>query len=254
MDTLKNNIIKLFPVLFLGLIFWSSCQKQDLDTPPVNQLHPDSIITIGELRALYKGQPVRLANSGKSLFATITMDQASGNIYKQAYIQDHTGGINVRLSQNGNLAVGDSVRISLKGALLNAYQNMLQLDSVDGAKKIIKQASGKNLEPKVVTINDILAGGYQAQLIKLENVQFINSELGLPWGDAINQATVNRNLQDCTGKTIIVRTSGYADFAGKKLPEGNGSIIAIVGQFGTTWQLYVRSDKEALFDQERCAK
>ncbi|MBW6481113.1 MAG: choice-of-anchor J domain-containing protein, partial [Bacteroidales bacterium] len=135
---------------------------------------------------------------------------------------------------------------------ISYFNNMLQLDSVDGTRQIVKQASEKYIEPEVVTINDIKAGGHQARLVKLENVQFLESELGQTWADGINLLSVNRTLQDCENNIIIVRTSGYADFANDLLPEGNGSFIGIVGQFGDVWQLYVRDPQELGMSDERC--
>jgi hypothetical protein len=53
--------------------------------------------------------------------------------------------------------------------------------------------------------------------IKLKGVQFIDADLYKPY--ASGSSTTNRTLTDCTGKTIILRTSNFATFAGKDVSE-----------------------------------
>lgn len=229
------------------------CSKDEKDTPPIAHLPSDSILTLADLRAMIiPGQTYSFGNSGKNLYATVTMDELNGNIYRQAYIQDGTSAVNLRMNPSATLRVGDSIRVALKGTTISYFNNMFQLDSLNGRTNIVLQARDKNLEPETVTISDILSGGYQAKLVKLENVQFIPAELGQTWADGINKINVNRTLQDCDNNTIIVRTSGYADFADDVLPEGRGSFTGIVGQFGDVWQLYVRDPKELQMNEERC--
>jgi len=251
MNIFKNLRSGIIFLIIAG--FFANCEKQDTDIPPIAIISPDSILTLGEIRdMIVPGETFTFSNTGQQLFATVTMDERNGNIYRQAYIQDNTGAINLRMALTANLKVGDSIRVSLDGSSISYFNNMLQLDSVNGPRQIVKQAEGKFLEPAVVTIDDIKSGGYQAQLVKLENVQFLESELDSTWADAINLRSINRTLQDCDNNTIIVRTSGYADFANEKLPSGNGDFIGIVGQFGQVWQLYVRDPNELGMDNERC--
>ncbi len=50
-----------------------------------------------------------------STYGVVVGDESSGNIYKNSYVQDSTGAINLRLINPGGLYVGDSIRIYLKG-------------------------------------------------------------------------------------------------------------------------------------------
>ncbi len=247
------RILRGGAIFLLFAVLFTNCEKEETDIPPIATVNPDSIVTLVDIRdMIVPGETYTFRNTGKQLFATVTMDQRNGNIYRQAYIQDPSGAVNLRMALSADLTVGDSIRLAIDGATISYFNNMLQLDSVDGTKQIVKQASEKYIEPEVVTINDIKAGGHQARLVKLENVQFLESELGETWADGINLFNVNRTLQDCENNTIIVRTSGYADFANALLPEGNGSFIGIVGQFGDVWQLYVRYPGELTMTNERC--
>lgn len=246
---IRNISIRL--LLALLVVFVAACQKDDVDHPPYNELDSGSIITIQQLRAMYSGQPVRFSENF-SVFGVITTDERTGNFYRSHYIQDETGAINIRLDSGVTLAVGDSVRLSMKGTILSAYNNMLQVDSVLYGKNLITQERGINVAPKVVTISQITAGGMQGQLIKLENVQFVQGQLGMTYADPLNQLTMNRDLEDCDGNRIIVRTSGFATFAGSQVAQGNGSLVAIVSVFGSTWQLLLRDLNEVIMEGERC--
>jgi hypothetical protein len=152
---------------------------------------------------------------------------------------------------SGGLYEGDSIRIKLDGLILSMYAGMMQIDSVDVHKNIVKIATMRDLEPEVVTIDQILTGQYDAKLVKIENVQFKDVYLGTTYADKENLITMNKGIENEFGDTIIVRTSGYASFADKAIPEGRGSIIAVVSKFNEDWQLLIRSSYEVDFANRR---
>lgn len=237
-------------LLLAGITLFSVSCKKEFDTPPIKTIPEGNRITIADLKAMYQGSPLKITDE-LSMFAVVTMDEQSGNIYKEAYIQDETGAINLRLLSSGGLYQGDSVRVFLKGTVLSTYNQMMQLDSVDVDNNIIKQATKKDRQPDVYTDISQVTTGQQAKLIIIENVQFVASELGNTYADGINLMSQSRTLEDSLGNTIIVRTSGYANFANETLPQGSGTIIAIVSQFNSTLQLLIRNPSEVVFNNPR---
>ncbi len=249
---------KIFVLIGMIVFMLTSCIHDDFDEPPIKNIPEGKILTIEELRQIYYDS---VRNIGKefyrftddySVFAIVSMDELSGNIYRSIYIQDHTHAISLRLTSPGGLYLGDSVRLYLKGTVIGSYREMIQLDSVNTEKNIIKQATNKLVEPEIVTIQQILNGGFQAKLIKLEDVQFAEKELGKTYADNINKLAMSHDLENCIGQKLIVRTSGHAYFAGDKLPEGRGSLIAIASQYNDVWQLLIRSTDEVLLTKTRC--
>jgi hypothetical protein len=94
-----------------------------------------------------------------------------------------------------------------------------------------------------------------AKLIEIDNVEFKSTEIGQTWADAVNLASVNHTLVECSSTNeIIVRTSGYANFAGQQIPSGNGKFIGILGKYGTDYQLYVRTPDELNMKNPLCNK
>ena len=239
--------IRLFYIVFFALSLFAC--KREYDSPPLNQLPENGIISIAQLRSM--AFPHKFVGD-TSIFGVITMDEQTGNIYKNVYIQDTSGaGMNLRLLSSGGVIQGDSVRVSLKGTILTQFDGMLQLDSVDIDDNIVTQSTGNIVEPKTVTIAEINSS-IQAQLIRLEGVEFSGMDVGGTWADGDNQASLNRMLVNCFGDEVIVRTSGYANFANEVIPSDNGSIIGVVGQYNTDMQLYIRTPLEAQMADPRC--
>jgi hypothetical protein len=235
----------LLAVVLLG------CEK-DLDSPPsTNVLDPGKKLTIGQLRALYQNSEI-VFNDDKYFFGVITTDERSGNFYRSHYIQDETGAINIRVDTGIDILEGDSVRVSLNGVKLSEYNKMLQVDGLVYGKNVVRQARGHSIEPALTTIAQIRQGNMQGQLIKLEGVQFLPGELNKTYADPVNQTSQNREITDCDGDRIIVRTSGFANFAGTKVAQGNGRFVGIVSVFGTTWQLLIRNLDELDMIGTRC--
>ena len=245
--------MKKLTFLFAAILVLGACKKEP-ETPPVNTLDESKIITIDSLRNWQKSVSpgsVMITDSLQT-FGVISMDESEGNIYKNLYVQDKGVGINVRLQVASDYKVGDSVRISLYGTELSEYSGVIQLNNVHPDSMIIRQSSGNAVAPEITTIPEITLED-EGKLVKLENVQFTNPELSKTYADAMNQSSQNRLLEDCNGNTIIVRTSGFADFADETVAQGNGSLIAIVSRFSTDIQLYIRDFDEIEMEGGRCS-
>ncbi len=247
-----NISIKLFNskiIIVLSVIgILSACQKK-YDEPNVSFPQAGTTISMDTLLSWYQGYPIKFTEN-YSLYTTVTMDEEDGNIYRSVYVQSGDKAINVRLLNSGGLYKGDSIRIDLKGTTLNQYNGVMQLDSVDIDKNIVKLDVNKDVPPLVTTI-DQLNTNLQSRLIKLENVQFIAPELGGTYADKANLQSKDIIIEDVNGNTAIVRNSGYANFADELVAEGSGSIVCIVGVFGNNVQLLIRSFAEINMNNPR---
>jgi hypothetical protein len=244
------KILKILLITLSTLFIFNSCKKE-FDKPPVKELPIGSVYTIQQVRDLFQGASVKFTEDF-SFYGVITMDESSGNIYRNVFIEDGTAALNLRLNNSGGIYQGDSVRVYLKGTILGSYNGMLQLDSVDVDFNIIKQKTKIAKNPTVVTIDEVNTGDYQSKLVKIEGVEFIGADLGQTYANAVTQQSMNRTITDCSNNTVLVRSSGYADFAGQTVATGSGSIIAVVGEFNGTIQLYVRNTNEVVMIEERC--
>ncbi|MCC6838771.1 MAG: choice-of-anchor J domain-containing protein [Flavobacteriales bacterium] len=251
----RRTVLLALPMLLATAI---GCKKE-FDSPPVRTIPEGSVLTIAQLKALYQGAPVHFADSlAQSVYAVVTADEQNGNLYKNLYVQDHTGAMAIRLLNSGGLYQGDSIRIYLPGTVLSPYNGLMQIDSVDVDNNVVKQATGVYVAPTPTTITALASeagpgGALQSKLITLAGVEFVDSTGTLTYADPVNQVTVNRDLEDCnSGNTIIVRTSGYANFAGQHLPTGKGTFTGIASWFGSSPQLYIRNISEVQMTGPRC--
>lgn len=239
----------LIALPFLALL--TACDK-DFDSPPKQTAPVGSVRTIAQLKAMYTLNPVHF-DSAMSVYAVVNSDENDGNFYKNVYVQDSTGGLCLRLLSSGGIYIGDSVRIYLPGTVLSPYNGLMQLDSVNVDVNIIKQATLRPIAPIVTTIDQLDPVAMQSMLVRLDNVEFATGEVvGGLWADPVGQQSVNHTLTDCNGNQVLVRTSGYANYAGHPLPQGKGSFLGVLGVYGADLQLYARTEHEVTLNGPRC--
>ncbi len=251
-----------FIILSLVGLSLASCERKydaPLLTEPSVEVGKEGMLTIAEYKNKFYKTPEkegRLIEEDFAIRAVVVGNDVSGNIYKQIYVQDATGGISIGIDQNniGNdYQVGQEVFIKLQGLAATSYGGQVQIGMqktqsnripYEIVKKHILKDKWPNLEkaqPKVTTIgelNDAMVG----TLIKLENVYFV---LGgeKPFADqAFNN--INRELKDPKGNMLYVRNSKYATFANDIMPKGNGTVVGILSKFNNDYQLFIRTSDD----------
>ena len=277
-EKIMKKIIRIYTVaaVLSSLIFIVSCSDNNETPPPVKDFIAGEIVTVQQVKALYADQlaisdytqrhPVEI-DSDWALKGVITAsDKKDGNFYKEAYIEDATGGLRLIFDSTSGLYIGDSVIVNVKGLFIGDYGNFWQLGGVpyyeaDGDIRVggmnmdnqcLKLSTGNQTYPAEVTVTQAKNSAYLGKLVRLDDVQFTDAMTGLTWADAETQATENRTLEDCNDKTIIVRTSGYSSAAGDMLPTGNGTITGILTIYTGTYQLLVRDFDEVDMSGTRC--
>ncbi|MDX1941498.1 MAG: DUF5689 domain-containing protein [Saprospiraceae bacterium] len=257
-------------ILFL-LVGFTACIDQEFDEPPVDGVDPGltANATIAELKALYKSGTYTPIEQDLVVKGVVVADDRSGNYFRSFILQDASAGIEILINLTNAYnfyPVGRELFIKCQGLVLGEYNGVIQLGGYvyieDGAQQlgdiqaldehIIKGKRGTVPEPKIKTINT-LGPGDISTLVRLENVEFAGSEVGLPISDQVGRQTLNRTVLDCNGGKITLRTSGFAIFANKLIPEGNGTITAIYSVFGTTKQLYIRDYSDIVMNDPRCS-
>ena len=244
---MKRLSILLAAGLALG---FASCEKE-FDTPPIKEIPVGTIETISDLRAMYTGVDSVFVND-LTIRAVVVTDETTGNFYKETYIKDNTGGIKLRFTSSSSLSIGDSIRVQLNGGTLTEYNGMLSVDNLDPDESNVILENNVTVNPLVTTLDQVTAA-MQGQFIQIDNVEFPSNEVGTTWADPINQFSINHNLTDCSSNVVLVRTSGYSNFAGEVIPSGNGSLIGVVGVFGSDVQLFIRNPNELTMNGVRCA-
>lgn len=263
MKSTKIYTTILATTLLLGCLLFSC--KKNLSEPPTRAVATGPSITIQQLRNMYNGANIKFT-SNTILTGVVTCDEFSGNLYKQVYIRDnsgsfaatnHYGAISLHFLQgaSGFINTGDSIAINLNGSLLDkSGGGSLQIDSIIPIDQIRHLKVGLNPQPLSVTIPQLntytsaMGGGFifDGQLVQLNNVEFVSSEVGTTY--AIPQMfpaapkNVNKYLGDSLKNTIVTYNSGYANFAQNNIliPNNSGSIVGVANLY-TTMQFTIRS-------------
>jgi hypothetical protein len=280
MRNMKNkhlNWLVMFVLAITTVSIIAACNKK-FDEPDTTFVDPNLPITmtLKELKALLPtaGTVVEITQD-KTISGIVVADDKSGNFYKSISIQDATGGVSLRLDGTNlynNYPVGRRIYINIKGLCLGEYGGMVQLGAINKStspasqtpipqnlfdKFVIKGGFGNVITPKVfASISDLkttLQDTVQNTLIQLENFQFASADTLKTFADpSLASSAVNLNIQNCSGNSIILRTSSYSNFAGIQVPKKKGTITAIYTFFNGTKQLLIRDTSDVQFVNDRC--
>ena len=190
--------------------------------------------------------------------------------YKQLVIQDETGGIEMRIDVTdlfSQYPPGRQVYVLLKGLWLGDFNGLIQLGAaVTGSgndrelsripetlssQVIVPGTFGNEVEPNVLSVDE-LQFSHVSTLVQLNDVQFISSDAGVTYADPVNELSRNLEVEDCSQDRVIVRTSGFATFAGELTPTGKGMITGVLGVFGSDLQVLMRDLGDVYMDSVRC--
>lgn len=260
MKKLRNIALPLLASLALF-----ACEK-DYDAPLLTEPEytgPEANITIKDLRAqtaaATQDAPVVLTQE-QVLKAVVTANDESGNIFKKIYLEDETGAIEMEVDQSSvynYYPVGQTVYIDLKGLSISVFGDEQQLGHPEGEKfrtpweefekHVIRDGWANPENAKPLELDDISVintdpEAYKFKLVTLKGVTFQNGGTAI---FAPESSTGHEEaITDAHGNTLVVRTSGYANFAANKLPKGKGNLTGILGRFRGNWQFTIRTAED----------
>ncbi len=264
MITFQKLIIAILAVFSLT---FTACKKDKFDEPPINFSDPNlANSSIANLKALFtNGNPITITDD-IIIGGVVTADDKTGNFYKQIVIQDSTGAIPILINKSGlnaDYPVGRKVYVKCKNLVLGQYGNNVQLGGFiefTGAqpsvgniissladKVIVKGPYVGPLAPKQISrISDLNFTTDQSMLIELDPVEFLTSDANQVYADVVNENSLSRNIKDCFGDIIAIRTSNFASFANSRTPNAGVKlkIIGVYSVFNSTRQLAIREVSE----------
>lgn len=222
---------------------------------------------------IYSGIIVDNVEQPEYLEAIVVSSDEGGNFYKSMYLQpvDGSKGFNISLDiVNGyaqKFQPGKKVFVKINGlAFANptTFAGGLILGAAPTAVYAVDRIAAHNVQsvltPTCETVNedDILhtitidqakTDTYLNTLVEIENVQFE--------GDC---GTFDANLTDTSdssiyisdgAKSLVIRTSRFANFAGYNIPSGKGKIRGILTRYNSTYQIILRTERDVKFTDQR---
>lgn len=266
-----------------GAATMTGCQD-DVDAPemkvPVSSLEANT--TILDLKTAYWNDDanyidtIKLNAAGEHIIIAgrVISDDQAGNIYKNLVIQDATAALTISINKNSlynTYRVGQEVIIDVTDMYIGKYSSLQQLGFPDYSGSYGWQATFMPYEffsahaqlnglpepTSIDTLTTTIAAlqttpeglrKMQSQLVRLNNVHFEDG--GKANFCTAYKVNTNRNLVDGDGNTIVVRTSGYANFWSTPMPAESGDVVGILSYNGSgtsaKWQLLLRSTADLL--------
>ena len=254
---------------------WDNPGKNTADTFGNNALQETNVVTIKELKDMYKStlaQQYGLTEIGKDLQikGRVLGNDIEGNIYSKVVIDDGTGAIMISVGEGGLFAylpVGQEILVDLSKLWIGTYGYQPQLGvyyissagktSVGRISRALWNQSYKWLgapdASKIDTIpfNKAKIGEVDymienvGRLMTIKDVKMKNGGKAVWAAEADasgTQTEVNQSISGLNG--IYVRTSTYADFANSPIPEGTLNITGIFTRYGSDWQIYLRTEAD----------
>ena len=251
---------------------WDNPGKNTADTFGNNALQETNVVTIKELKDMYKStlaQQYGLTEIGKDLQikGRVLGNDIEGNIYSKVVIDDGTGAIMISVGEGGLFAylpVGQEILVDLSKLWIGTYGYQPQLGvyyissagktSVGRISRALWNQSYKLLgAPDVSKIDTIPFNKAKigevdymienvGRLMTIKDVKMKNGGKAVWAAEADasgTQTEVNQSISGLNG--IYVRTSTYADFANSPIPEGTLNITGIFTRYGSDWQIYLRT-------------
>jgi endonuclease I len=174
-------------------------------------------MTIADARVMGIGQTVTIKG-------VVTNGSELGSI---RYVQDATGALPIYGNNLGSLQRGDSVTAT--GPLFD-FSGLLEISPTTSFTDH-GPAPGGLPTPLNIPLSSATES-IEAQLVRVDNVTFIQSG---------SFATGNSTVQVTDGSaTLDIRINGSTNIDGSAIPTGPVSIVALVGQFNSSYQLVPR--------------
>ena len=281
-----NKFFKNVFIATTALLTVSSCvDNDDFDIPPVNcNDRWEANTDIAAVKALNDTSTPFQITTDSVLEGYVVSSDETGNFFKSVTIQDSpsnpSAGMTIEMDVTNTynrFPVGSRVLVDLNGLYVAKDRGSYKVGSTfdtDGVLRVGRMAEvdalahvAASCDPVVeITpqsfsrIPDALNESNVNTLIRLENVQFQSAGNGQTYYDENNAfgGATNVVVEDSEGNTMVLRTGSFADFAADILPDGSGSLTAVLSAYSnsnnvtpSTFQMFIRDTSDVNFDQPR---
>jgi hypothetical protein len=269
----------LFIVLLL--VLYSGCVSDELPAPKLTCNQP-TLVTNKSVKDIHTtaNAIVTQYKYDDIIEAYVVSSDESGNFFKSISFQTLATattpalGFSVPIDATNlyiEYRVGNKVYIKLKdlytdidfggvrigNIFVNSYnQGGVGRLSQNDYKKILHASCETVNEEKLVrkgTMENLLKDENLNTLIEFTEVQFVENAIGRSYFEESNNVggATNWGLNDKMGNQVYVRTSSFANFSSKIIPDKSGKVRGILTKYGNDFQLLPRSEKDIVLTAPR---
>ena len=157
---------------------------------------------------------------------------------KNVYVQDETGGLQIRFTSDVTWNFGDELSIDISGAKMKYYGGALQIENLSNSKAEVL-STGNTVEAKQVSVADFMEGKYESQYVALPDVQVVEADLGKTF--VMGSSHTSINVEDITGHSFVIFSSKYTVFGTEQVPQGAGTLKGVSMVYNGTMQIGLTS-------------
>lgn len=273
-----KNLISIYIVSLLSTLAVVSCVKDtDYELPNLGEIKNNipsfdgNIITFAKLKEASTNEVVAYA-ANDAIEGYVVSSDEGGNFYKKIYIQnaEKTSGVSISINKSGlytEFPIGAKVQIRLQGLTTQVNNGGVDIGydvytSGSGRKSVGQMAEAVykkhiyNLQETSKTKDELTKADTSVealrtdsnvnQLVTFKNVSFETTAIGKTFHVAANDAQqgTNYNLVDASGKTVIFRTSRYANFIKENVPAGLLDVTGVLTKYGNTYQFMINNTND----------
>ncbi|MDR0728756.1 MAG: DUF5689 domain-containing protein [Prevotellaceae bacterium] len=278
-----KHIVFLSIVALLAMAF-AGCEKQYSEPAATTPVVMQANMTIKELKALYKNAPAIVNAPDAVVAGRVISTDRYGNFYRSFYIQDETGGIEIKIGKTtlyNTYRVGQEIYLKPHQLCLGAYGKMVSIGapSTDPSYEngyidvpmlinshIFCGEMKTPVTPTVISSAGEISNDRMGTLVTIHNLVYQKGETQytrahpevfpiITWAVKNDTDTSEDDSHyglhtfTLNGTDIVVRTSGYAKFAETPVPFVTGDRARITGvltHYNETIQLALNTDKDAV--------
>ena len=283
-----KNIFKNSLIFVLSIGLFSGCVNDTYDTPQFGDCVNPGLTKTKEVADIYAVaiNPAPNATTGIPNTPTYVADDIieayvissdeGGNFYKSMYFQpvDGSKGFNLSIDEASlytkNYQPGKKVFLKLKGLAFGNPNNRFARGLVFGApptdqydvdrlptlqfpKHLIASCDVVSEEDIVhkISLAQAFSDTYLNTLVEIDNVQFTDEAAGGTY-DSNRTDDFDSSIFITDGaKNLTIRTSRFANFAGRRVPTGKGKIRGVLTKYNTTYQIIMRTERDVNMPNER---
>jgi len=266
-----KNIFKNSCILIMSIGLFSSCVNDTYDTPKFDACVDPGLIKTKTIADIYAAATAatKTYTADDIIEAYVVSSDEGGNFYKSMYFQavDGSKGYNLSLDDANLYAKkfqpGKKVFLKLKGL---AYANPTsfgvglifgapptaqfavdRLATLDYPKYLVASCNSVSEDAIVnkITLAQAFSDTYLNTLVEIDNVQFTDEAAGGTYDSNRNDDFDSSIFVTDGAKSLTIRTSRFANFAGYKVPAGKGKIRGVLTKYNSTFQIIMRTERDA---------
>ncbi|EDM45472.1 hypothetical protein SCB49_06682 [unidentified eubacterium SCB49] len=284
---MKTTQLKSAIAMLFAFVFFTSCIKDDeFEVPDTTVTEVDIDGTIIDIDDLYDTWAQNLATTQEDTFTfektdlyisgyVISSDE-SGNFFEEIVVQNKaenpTRGVRILIDVNPlftKYEIGRKLFIKLEGltvgllsngsltlGLKEATNTVEKIPAAQEEAYLIRGLEVSRIFPTIKTLSQISEADTNT-LIQLPAAQFTASQIELSYAnEETDLFDGDRLVESCSmdGGSILFQTSTYSDFKAINLPDGSGTLTAILAKdfFGENFALSIRDTDDIVFEGTRC--